>query len=74
MKDIDITVHELVRQSINSGLESAHFDEAVIELLEYKASSINNGGMEKQIQFLLNEIGTYETIKIIERLVDYDSS
>lgn len=57
-----MTKQELIQKLQAKGLESAHLDEIVITTACSIASSVNNGGMEDQIQFMLDNGVTAEWI------------
>ena len=68
MTEIGESLRHLIDDAIELGLESAHFDDIVHEVASQKASLINNRGIQGQIFLLWNELGRYETTKIVEGL------
>ena len=58
----------LIRKAIELGIEPEQFDEAVHEAASSAASGINNGGLEDQIVYLVEQLGPEETEKIIDEL------
>lgn len=47
------------------GLKSDDLDETVHDLVSKQASSINNGGLDEQVEFLVGEVGEKEAEKIL---------
>lgn len=48
-------IKDIVERILNSGGESAHLDDLVHETASVMASNINNGGLEEQVEYLLEQ-------------------
>jgi len=58
----------LILKAQKLGIEPEQLDEAVHEAVSSAASAINNGGLEEQIAYLVEQLGPEETEKLIDEL------
>lgn len=65
----EINIQDIISKARVAGVSSEDLDELVHEVVSKTASSINNGGLEAQIEFLVDELGSYEVEKEIEKLL-----
>lgn len=65
----EINIQDIISKARVDGVSSEDLDELVHEVVSKTASSINNGGLEAQIEFLVDELGSYEVEKEIEKLL-----
>lgn len=69
-----ISSKDIVKQAKSNGIKSEDLDELVHEVISKTASSINNGGLEAQIEFLIDKLGAHEVereLKLIVPLVHF---
>jgi hypothetical protein len=65
----DDRIQRLVGKAEAAGLEPEDVDELVHELAASIAADINNGGLDDQIRYLVDEMGVEQTEKQIDDLI-----
>ena len=63
-------VERLVNKAESAGLKSEDLDEMVHDLVSGVASDINNGGLEDQVKYLVAGLGTQDTERQIDELIE----
>jgi hypothetical protein len=62
-------VERLVEKASAAGLEPEDMDETVHELASSIAADINNGGLDEQVRYLVEEMGAEHTERQIDELI-----
>jgi hypothetical protein len=63
-------IERLAAKADTAGLELADLDELVHETAASIAADANNGGVEEQIKYLVNEMGAESTDRQIDELIE----
>jgi hypothetical protein len=58
----------LIQEAGKLGVQPEDLDDAVHDAANVPASEINNGGLDNQIPFLVEELGTEETQRLLEEV------
>jgi hypothetical protein len=62
-----MTRDDLLAAALAAGLEPADFDKAVHEAKAEEASTVNNAGLEAQLDFLIEAYGLEATRSLLEK-------
>jgi hypothetical protein len=63
------TIQTLVAHAQQNHLTEPDLDELVHELKSKEASSINNGGIQEQIKYIVEQLGPTEAMKAVDELI-----
>jgi len=59
-----------VQRCQDSGVIPLHLDVAVHDMASHIASNVNNGGLESQIEFLVQHGNERDTVEIVEDAIE----
>ncbi|MBE3144540.1 MAG: hypothetical protein IMZ61_11545 [Planctomycetes bacterium] len=63
------TIQTLVAHAQQNHLTEPNLDELVHDLKSKEASSINNGGIQEQITYIIEQLGPTEAMAEIDKLI-----
>ena len=63
------TIQTLVAHAQQNHLTESDLDELVDDLKSQEASSINNGGIQEQIAYIIEQLGPTEAMVAIDKLI-----
>ena len=63
-----MSIATLKKLCADKGLEAAHLDDAVHEIASQIGSAVNNGGVDEQIRFLVENMGEDMAAKQIREI------
>ena len=68
--ELDAVVERLANKADSAGLEPVDLDEMVHEMASGFGTDINNGGLEDQVRYLVEEIGAQHTEQQLDELIE----